>query len=333
MGPGGSDAGTIFKLLPSGGQPTHLHTFSGGTDDGASPYGALMQATDGNLYGTTSLGGAFNAGTVFRITTAGAFTLLHSFIPSVEGTGSVAALVPSGDGNFVGIMPSEGSGGMGTVFKVSPTGNFTVLYTFRASNAEGDNPAAALLQATDGNFYGTTALGGDSGVGTVFKMTPSGSVTLLHSFTGGTDGKSPLAPLMQASDGTLYGTTSLGASGAGTVFKFTPAGQFAIIYTVPSDRGVGPVGQVVEGRDGNLYVTTQGAAPNFGTIFRLAPDGTATASARWLGELDRNCTCPVSSDASFAIPALIAVAKLQLGLVVCSGSGEPTIDEPGVIRR
>ena len=205
------------------------------------------------------------------------FTVLHSFLPAVEGSGPNTGLVPILDGNFAGPRRCAGGKEPGNAFKITPAGDLTVLHTFGAGPSAGGNfPKAQLLEATDGNFYGTTDGGGSMGLGTVFKMTPSGSVTTLYSFTGGADGMSPRAGLTQASDGTLYGTTSRGANGAGTVFKITPTGSLTVVYAVPADRVVGPLSEVVEGRDRNLYFTTVGGAPNFGTIVKLSPSGAAT---------------------------------------------------------
>ena len=231
-----SGCGTVFKITPSA-TLTTLYRFCSQANcaDGESPRAGLVQASDGNFYGTTSGGGggvycAFGCGTVFRITPSGTLTTLHSFNGS-DGVGPSAALVQATDGNVYGTTLFGGSGGCdsgcGTVFKITPSGALTTLHSFAGYPTEGANPFAGLVQASDGNFYGTTYNGGANsscsppyyGCGTVFKITPSGTLTTLHSFNG-SDGAGPTATQVQASDGNFYGTTYLGAAGNfGTVFR------------------------------------------------------------------------------------------------------------------
>jgi uncharacterized repeat protein (TIGR03803 family) len=217
---GGTSSGAVFKITPAGVE-TVLHSFVGGTTDGAMPQAALIQGIDGDFYGTTANGGTGSNGTVFKITSTGVESILHSFVPGIDGSDPVAALVQGTDGNFYGTTAGGGTGGSGTVFKITPTGVETVLYSFAGGTADGSVPSAALTQGSDGNFYGTTAAGGTFGFGTLFKITPTGVETVLYSFAGGTDGRSPRAPLTQGLDGIFYGTTNNGAtSDLGTAFKF-----------------------------------------------------------------------------------------------------------------
>jgi uncharacterized repeat protein (TIGR03803 family) len=213
--------GTVFKIDVAGNLTT-LHSFSGSPSEGANPVAALVQASDGNFYGTTASGGEHFHGTVFRITPAGALTVLHSFsgFPS-EGAVPFAGLVQGSDGDFYGTTALGGTHLKGTVFKIDATGSLTTLHSFSGSPSEGANPVAALVQGSDGDFYGTTALGGAHLKGTVFKIDATGSLTTLHSFSGSPgEGALPFAALVQGSDGNFYGTTALGgAHGAGTVFK------------------------------------------------------------------------------------------------------------------
>jgi len=210
--------GTVFSITP-GGTMTTLHSFN--ENDGDAPNGALVQATDGNFYGTTSDGGADYVGVVFSITPSGVLNTLYSFV-APSGSYPMAGLVQSRDGNFYGTTSSGGANGGGTVFRITSTGALTTLHNF--AGLDGYAPYAGLVQAGDGNFYGTTYSGGtgnncNSGCGTVFKMTPSGTLTTLHSFNG-RDGSFPYGGLMQASDGDLYGTTyGGGAYNNGTVFR------------------------------------------------------------------------------------------------------------------
>ncbi len=212
--------GTVFKI-DAAGSLTTLHSFSGSPGDGAVPVAGLVQGTDGNFYGTTASGGELFQGTVFRITPAGALTVLHSF-SGYPGQGAVpfAGLVQGSDGNFYGTTALGGAHFKGTVFKIDAAGSLTTLHSFSGSPGEGANPVAGLVQGSDGNFYGTTALGGTHFKGTVFNIDATGNLTTLHSFSGSpSEGALPFAGLVQGSDGNFYGTTVLGgAHGAGTVF-------------------------------------------------------------------------------------------------------------------
>src|SRR5205807_37237 len=174
--------GTVFKIDPTGSLTT-LHSFSGSPGDGAVPFAALVQGSDGNFYGTTASGGAFFQGTVFRMTPSGAITVLHSFSGySSEGGVPFAATGRGCDVNFYGTTALGGAHFKGTVFKIDATGSLTTLHSFSGSPGDGANPFAVLVQASSGNFYGTTASGGAFLKGTVFRMTPSGAITVLHSF-------------------------------------------------------------------------------------------------------------------------------------------------------
>jgi uncharacterized repeat protein (TIGR03803 family) len=213
--------GTVFKITPNG-TLTTLASF--GEVGGSEPFAPLIQATDGNFYGTTP-------GTVFKVTPSGTLTTLASV------SSSYAGLVQATDGNFYGTTEYGGNdvcdGGCGTVFKVTPSGTLTTLLAFTSSA----NPVAALIQATDGNLYGTTGVGGvnndcggsppgPTGCGVVFKVTLSGTLTTLFSFDGA-DGEAPQAALVQGKNGEFYGTTAAGgasgacANGCGTILSLS----------------------------------------------------------------------------------------------------------------
>lgn len=217
---GTTDNGTVFELTPAG-THTILHTFPKTGTDGQEPYAGLIQGSDGNFYGTTYFGGSHGTGTVFEVTPAGVETVLYSFAGGSDAANPYAGVIQGSDGNFYGTAYNGGAHGFGAVYKVTPGGTETLLYSFAGGTTDGANPEAGVIQGSDGNFYGSTYAGGPDAVGTVFELTPSGTETLLHSFAGGTaDGANPGANLVQASDGTLYGSTFAGgAEGHGIFFK------------------------------------------------------------------------------------------------------------------
>jgi uncharacterized repeat protein (TIGR03803 family) len=290
---GTNNEGTVFTITPSGNLTT-LYNFCSQTNctDGAEPGEGLVQATNGNLYGTTGSGGLADAlgGTVFSITPSGTLTTLHSF-DGTDGYNPHAGLVQASNGNFYGTTADGGTGAActrdflcGTVFKITPSGTLTTLYNFcsQSNCTDGEYPLVGLVQATDGNFYGTTEFGGANGAGgTIFKITPSGKLTTLHSFCSKnncTDGADPLAGLVQATDGNFYGTTEFGgAHNKGSVYKITPGGTLTRLYSFNGTDGFHPVGVLVQASDGNLYGTTVGGgADRRGTAFKITLNGVLT---------------------------------------------------------
>jgi uncharacterized repeat protein (TIGR03803 family) len=291
-----NNGGTVFKITPSG-TLTTLYTFCSldaipNCPDGDGPH-ALVQAANGDLYGATSLGGnirpnfSYGAGTIFKITPSGTLTTLYKFCSQ---TGCPDGAQPSGlfqatNGDLYG---ATGMGGVtlsgGTVFKITPSGTLTTLYSF----ANGDGPPGALVQA-NGDIYGTAGNGGANNGGTVFKIAPGGTLTMLYSFcsqTGCTDGEGP-AGLILATDGNLYGTTAGGGdasgvaacsfypiSGCGTVFRITPTGTLTTLYTFCTQSGCPDGGRpngLVQATNGTLYgITNGGGAYGSGTVFSLS---------------------------------------------------------------
>ncbi|HZZ14485.1 MAG TPA: choice-of-anchor tandem repeat GloVer-containing protein [Candidatus Sulfotelmatobacter sp.] len=239
---GATGDGTVFKITPQGALTT-LHSFKGG--DGTGPaFGALVEATDGNFYGTTQSGGTSSSGTVFKMTAAGRLTTLHSFNGS-DGT-NPNGVVQGTDGNLYGTTLLGGANGQGTVFEITTGGTLTTLYSFCVLGnpcPDGKSPGDGLVQATDGNFYGTTASGGANGSGTIYSITPGGTLTTIHSFAGAD--VRPYTVLMQATDGNFYGTTEQGGlsncslgSGCGTVFSLS-VGLTPFVKTNPTFGKVG----------------------------------------------------------------------------------------------
>jgi uncharacterized repeat protein (TIGR03803 family) len=219
-GTGENGFGTIFEITP-GGTLTTLHKFE--ENDGAYPYSSLVQGGNGNFYGTTSAGGRYGQGTVFEITPSGTLTTLHNFDGS-DGAYPYAGLVQGTNGDFYGTTETAGfydggNNGEGTIFEITPSGKLTTLYVFGNQDG-GGYPYAALIQGKNGNFYGTTSYGGEYYDGTVFEITPDGVLLTLISFESSSgDGSRPYAPLVQDTNGNIYGTTYIGGEyGEGTVF-------------------------------------------------------------------------------------------------------------------
>ncbi len=291
--------GTVYKITPSGSLTT-LYSFCAqpGCTDGGGMWAGLTQATNGNLYGTTAGWGANGqGGTIFKITLSGTMTVLYSFCSQsacTDGGEPFAPPVEGVDGNFYGTTIAgganpngscdiNGQNGCGTIYKITPGGTFTTLHTFCSNGdcTDGIYPWGALVRANDGNFYGGAAGGGVYGQGTIFKITPGGTLTTLHQFTWA-DGSSPQQPMIQATDGNLYGATNGGGShNSGTLFKMSPSGTLTTLYNFCSlngcTDGIGPRGALVQANDGNFYGTTlYGGADGAGTIFQITPSGTLT---------------------------------------------------------
>ena len=302
QGGGADQNGTIFKITP-GGTLTTVYSFTGATD-GSAP-GALVQGTDGNFYGTTSGLGEFGQfvgiePTIFKITPGGTLTTLYRS-DATDGS-APGELVQATDGNFYGT--TSGMNIDGTIFKITPGGTLTTLYSFCRQGSipycpDGDGPGP-LVQATDGDFYGTTFFGGVPNAGTIFKITPGGTLTTLYSFSGYTDGFGPGA-LLQAADGSFYGTTYglFEPYPYGTIFKFPPSGPVTTLYGF---NGGSDPGALVQAAHGRFYGTTQVGGAGPGTVFRLALGSQGTLSISPGGVVnDASYTAPV-------VPGSIAAA-------------------------
>lgn len=276
--------GTIFEMTPIGVESV-LHAFSG--TDGQNPQGGLIQDASGNFFGASVYGGSYGYGTAFELSANQTETVLHSFAKGSDGGYPICSLVEDASGNLYG---TTWGGGLthGIVFKIASGGSETVLHSFAYNSSDGGYPTAGLVLGSDGNYYGTTNTGGGSAnAGTIFKITPSGSETLLYTFTGGSDGGNPQAPLIQGSDGNFYGTTSAGgAHGDGTVFQVTPAGVETVVYSFAggTSDGSDPVAGLLHASDGNFYGTTkQGGSSGDGTVFKLTSDGLETVVYSFTG--------------------------------------------------
>lgn len=331
QGPGGklygTTGGTVFSINIKNTLST-LYTFcrQPNCTDGESVNSGLVLATNGNYYGTTSSGGEFTRGTVFQITSNGTLTTLYSFCAQpncIDGVSPVSGLLQASDGNLYGSTDGGGANNLGTIFRISTTGVFTSLYSFcvEPNCSDGALPQGTLIQASDGNLYGTTATGGVGGAecsdippgcGTIFRLSLAGKLTTVYRFKG-TDGSSPVGGVVQSTDGTFYGTTSAGGitnsncpGGCGTVFKITRQGELATLYEFCAQTGctdgLNPEGALIQGTDENLYgVTSFGGIDSCdlgcGTLFTINEGGELTT-------LYSFCTEPNCADGSFPSGAL-----------------------------
>jgi uncharacterized repeat protein (TIGR03803 family) len=328
--------GSVFKMTPAG-KVTTVYAFCAqpSCTDGEFPNTGIVLGTNGDIYGTTSSGGANSSilcngetvegcGTVFKLTPGGELTILYNFCSQTDcadGSGPEGALIQGFDGNFYGITGHGGTGacpnydgfqpyGCGTIFKITPEGALTTLNSFCVpSCADGWDPIGNLIQARDGNFYGTTNYGGsgfggpacDDACGTIFQVTPEGALTSLYSFCiqeGCPDGSHPQSGLVLANNGVFYGTASSGgAANDGTVFSFTTSNALTTLYSFCTQAncpdGNDP-GGIILASDGNFYgYTSFGGVPpsgpdNAGTLFKITPAGALTTIYTFCTQT--NCT-------------------------------------------
>ncbi len=279
----GSDAAGTFFSITTGGTFDSLHTFTDSATNGFGPRNRIVQTTDGTFYGITVTEGANNYGSVFSITTAGTPTTIYSFTNGADQKYPAGGVIQGSDGDFYGttsdyIVGSGPQGGYGVVYKVTPGGEITILHTF--SQTDGESPTGPLVEGADGDFYGTTTLGGTSGYGVIYKVSSTGTFEVLHNFTHtGTDGGAPSDGIMLASDGNFYGGSVEGGDGGngkggGTVFKMTPSGTVTTLHNFCSSSnctdGEGPYAPPAQDTAGNLYGTTAtGGSNGLGAFYKL----------------------------------------------------------------
>ena len=285
---GGSyDYGTVFEMNTTGTE-TVLYSFTGGTD-GGHPYAGLSRDGEGNFYGTALQGGGssckdpYGCGVVFKVNASGTETVLYSFTGSPDGYSPWGGLLRDKAGNLYGTTVSGGASGYGTVFKLSKTGKETVLYSF----TDVVNPYyTSLLMDEMGNIYGVTGSGGNysacaTGCGTVYKLSTSGTLTVLYSFVGGTtDGCYPLGTPVMDKNHNLYGTTAqCGSSSGGTVWKVNQRGHETVLHNFGggASDGANPYAGVIMDAKGNLYGDTEGGGTyTEGALYKLNKKGTLT---------------------------------------------------------
>jgi uncharacterized repeat protein (TIGR03803 family) len=264
---GGADGFGVVYQLDSTGRETVLHSFTGGAD-GAHPSGAVFDPA-GNLHGTASHGGISNFGVVFKLEPGDRYHITHSFT-GTDGS-YPSGVVRDSAGNFYGVTFNGGAHDAGVVYKLDSTGRETVLYSF-TGGADGANPHLGVVLDSAGNLYGTTAYGGAFGFGVVYKVDSAGKETVLHSFTGGTDGATPLGGVILDSNGNLYGTTGGHGAHWGVVYELDSTGRETVLHSFTGgvDSGT-PMGSVILDSAGNLFGTTFGGRSDNGVVYKLGP--------------------------------------------------------------
>jgi len=280
--------GVVYKLDTTG-RETVLYTFTGGAD-GANPSAGVTGDSAGNLYGTTSGGGLANAGVVYKLDKAGHETVLYSFTGGADGGIPWTGVLRDSKGNLYGTASSGGTPCCaGVVFKVSASGQETVLYTF--TGGTGGSYPNGVIRDSAGNLYGTTGGGGTANVGMVYMLDAAGQETVLYGFPGPADGSYPYAGVIRDSAGNLYGTTvSGGPANAGVVYKLDARGHETVLYSFTGGAdgggtgGAGPWAGVIRDSAGNLYGTTGGGGQyNYGVVYKLDTVGHETVLHAFTG--------------------------------------------------
>jgi uncharacterized repeat protein (TIGR03803 family) len=301
----GAGCGIAYRLNPAG-QETVIYAFEG-RSAGGRPIAGLLRDGQGNLYGTTLVGGDSNCnppygcGVVFKIDTAGHETALHRFTGENDGIQPQGTLIRDGQGNLYGTTVGGFPGAGGTVFKIDSTGNETVLHAFTGP-PDGSTPLEGLVRDAQGNLYGSTELGGNGkscgsfGCGIVYKISAKGEYKILYNFSGGEDGSEAGDTLVLDSEGNLYGMTGLGGVltcnppyGCGVIFKIDPTGAETVLYRFANEtsNGYDPISGVIRDASGNLYGTTyRGGANGMGTVFKLDAAGNETLLHSFTGRAD-----------------------------------------------
>jgi uncharacterized repeat protein (TIGR03803 family) len=271
---GTASCGVVFKVDTAGNE-TVLYSFAGGPTDGCYPYQGLVMDKKGNLYGTTSAGGVYGWGAVYKLTPQGKETMLHSFGAASDGEYPYYGhLLIDGAGNLYGITLFGGSSYEGVLYKLTPKGKETVLHSFAGGSSDGCWPYGSVTIDKAGNLYGTTEFCGSSDHGTVWKVSPDGTETILHNFAGGkSDGCEPIAGVVLDSKGNLYGNTQLcGAWNYGTVWRLSTKGKLKLLHSFAYSDGAFPIGELLRTATGELFGTTNaGGSSYYGTVWSYVP--------------------------------------------------------------
>jgi uncharacterized repeat protein (TIGR03803 family) len=283
---GASNWGVVYKLDPAGNY-TVLYSFTGG-ENGGGPYAGVIRDPAGNLYGTTSDGGAASVGVVYKLNAAGQETVLHTFTGGADGSFPNAGVIRDSSGNLYGTTSSGGTANAGVVYTLDAAGRETVLYSF-TGGADGSFPYAGVIRDSAGNLYGTTLVGGPAELGEVFELDAAGNETVLFSFPGPTDGEWPTAGVIRDPAGNLYGTTEYGGrANADVVYKVNTAGREKVLYSFTGGAdGSFPYAGVIRDSAGNLYgTTTAGGASNSGVVYKVNTAGQETVLYSFTGAAD-----------------------------------------------
>jgi len=280
---GAANLGVVFELGASGYKA--LYSFHGGTD-GASPYAGVTQDSAGNLYGTTYQGGAANAGVVYKLNPSGQETLLYAFTGETDGGNPYGGVIVDSAGNLYGTTCNGGAANAGAVFEVSPSGQETVLYSFKGKD-DGANPRAGVIADSAGNLYGTTYAGGKLSAGVVYKLDTAGQESVLHAFSPPNGGAAPTAGVIQDSAGNFYGAAS------DIVYELAANGQYTVLARLGCFKTGGNASAgVVRDAAGNLYGTSDpappactggGGPPSNGVVYKVDTSGQMTVLYRFPG--------------------------------------------------
>jgi uncharacterized repeat protein (TIGR03803 family) len=285
---GNSGCGNIFRVTPAGAE-SNIRNFLGQPNDGQEPVVGLIADKSGNGYGTTYLGGAHKAGTVFEITKAGQEGPIYSFAGSPDGSGPCSPLASDTAGNLYGVTSGGGTVGFGTVYKLTKSGGQwkeSVLYNFTEFSYLNQPPnlvCAGLVVDSAGNLYGTTYENGANHLGMIFEISPTGQETNLYSFKGSSDGAFPMAGLVRDSAGNLYGTATAGGDvtsntcgqiGCGVVFVLNSSHQETVLHTFEKSDGLMPEGTLLRDSQGNLFgPALNGGSGLGGVVFAVSARG------------------------------------------------------------
>lgn len=264
------------------------------TNTGTAPQAGLVRGSDGFLYGTTSTGGSYGSGTIFRLGETGEFSTVDSFYNNtggvISGANPQTPLLAASDGHLYGTTYSGGTNGSGTIYRITPGGEVEILVSFTSTgSAPGTTPSSPLAEGTGGALYGVTHSGGSGSLGTIFRYVPGSGFSSLVSFTGTSGsflGSNPRGGLVRGTDGHFYGTASNGGSSSlGSFFRITEAGAFTTLAPFTNTNGSVPIGTLAVGTDGNFYGTTSSGGTNTaGTFFRATPAGVITALFHFTGQ-------------------------------------------------
>ncbi len=290
MNGGNEGNSTVFRISATGAF-SHVASFDGPVE----PATTLVECPDGSLFGTTESGGVHDAGTIFRVSPAGIITTLFDFGTLQASNFGPYHLIRGRDNNFYGTTAFGGNTGQGSVFQISPEGTYAEIVSFDGLGdpSQGSQPFDGLIQGVDGDFYGTTQLGGSGDSGTIFRASISGTLTTVIEFTGNGGANIGSVPnsLVLGGNGELYGTTQAGGFGSndvGTAFRLDSDGSMTTLVDFASLRGGGagaaPLAAVVLGSNGYFYGTTYfDGATDSGTVFQMTPAGIIERLAEFTG--------------------------------------------------